>query len=82
MPVFHFVNTVDTLSTSGCFPRNSLLKRSPKKVGVKGKAIGSQGKEIINNVISFMCREAEDGLTIPLANHRFVYIYYIAFIKI
>lgn len=43
---------------------------SPKKIGIKGKIIKSQAREIINNVIKFMQQEAENGIQIPLSNYR------------
>jgi hypothetical protein len=43
---------------------------TPKKVGVPGKGIHSQTKEVIANVLKFMREEAEKGITIPLANFK------------
>lgn len=48
---------------------------SPKKVGKRGVIIHSQGREIVSNVSNFMKKEAEDGITIPLKNYRYVIIY-------
>ena len=45
---------------------------SPKKIGVKGKGIGSQGREIINNVTKFMEQESETGIKIPITQYRHV----------
>lgn len=45
---------------------------SPKKVGKCGLIIHSQGREIVSNVSNFMKKEAEEGVTIPLKNHRYV----------
>lgn len=42
-----------------------------RKVGIKGKVIHSQGREIIANVLSFFKEEAAKGSpVIPLANFR------------
>lgn len=41
-----------------------------KLVGVKGKPIEGQAREIINNVLIFMKKEAEGGLQIPIRNYR------------
>lgn len=45
---------------------------SPKKIGKRGIIIHSQGREIVSNVSEFMKKEAEEGSTIPLKNHRYV----------
>lgn len=45
---------------------------SPKKFGKQGLIIRSQGREIICNVSNFMKKEAEEGITIPLKNFRYV----------
>lgn len=47
----------------------------PKKVGTQGLIIRSQGRELVANVSNFMKKEAEEGITIPLKNHRFVLNY-------
>lgn len=40
-------------------------------VGIKGKIIHSQGREIISNVLEFMKQEANNGVpTIPLTNFK------------
>ncbi|XP_056645053.1 uncharacterized protein LOC130450600 [Diorhabda sublineata] len=41
-----------------------------KKVGKQGLIIRSQGREIISNIINFMKKEADEGVTIPLKNYR------------
>lgn len=42
-----------------------------RKIGIKGKVIHSQGREIIANIIKFMKQEAEhDAPIIPLANFK------------
>ena len=41
-----------------------------KSIGIRGKAIHSQAREVIANVLQFMKEEAEHGLKIPLANFR------------
>lgn len=39
-------------------------------IGVRGKLLGSQAREIIANIIHFMKAEAENGALIPLTNFR------------
>lgn len=47
------------------------MASSSKKVGVKGKVIHSQGREIIANVLKFMKEEAENKHPIiPLTNYK------------
>ncbi|KAK4886753.1 hypothetical protein RN001_003024 [Aquatica leii] len=46
------------------------MDSSSKKVGVRGKIIHSQGREIIANVLKFFKQEAENGVTIPLTNFK------------
>jgi hypothetical protein len=42
-----------------------------KKLGIKGKVIHSQGREIISNILNFMKEEAANGtIIIPLANFK------------
>lgn len=48
---------------------------SPKKVGVKGKALSSRSRELVNNVRKFMKAEAESGLVCPLENYRYVFYF-------
>jgi hypothetical protein len=44
---------------------------SSKKLGIKGKVIHSQGREMISNILNFMKEEAANGTTIiPLANFK------------
>jgi hypothetical protein len=44
---------------------------SSKKLGIKGKVIHSQGREIISNILNFMKQETANGTTIiPLANFK------------
>lgn len=46
------------------------MSTTKKSVGVKGKILRSQAREIIANVLQFMREEAEHGLKIPLANFK------------
>lgn len=39
-------------------------------VGVPGKVLHSQAREIVANVLLFMQEEAKDGIKIPLANYK------------
>lgn len=48
----------------------SCVVMAPKKIGVKGKPLTSQTREIIDNVSKFMENEAKGGLQIPLKNYR------------
>lgn len=43
---------------------------SNKTIGVSGKIIDSQARELISNVLDFMKKEATEGLTIPLTNFK------------
>ena len=45
-------------------------KHVPQKIGVKGKGIGSQGLEIINNVTKFMEQESKTGIKIPITQYK------------
>ena len=48
-----------------------LSAMSEKKVGVKGKVVHSQAREIIANVMKFMKREADNGSPlVPLSNFK------------
>lgn len=40
-----------------------------KLVGVKGKVIHRQGRQIVHNVMQFMQNEAENGPSIPIVNY-------------
>ncbi|CAH2012235.1 unnamed protein product [Acanthoscelides obtectus] len=42
---------------------------APKKLG-RGRVLHSQSCEIVNNIIKFMKKEAEEGISIPLTNYR------------
>lgn len=47
------------------------LKVPPKKtLGIKGKVIHRQAREVINNVFTFMKYEAQNGIKIPISNYR------------
>ncbi|CAH1181034.1 unnamed protein product [Phyllotreta striolata] len=47
------------------------LKVPPKKtLGIKGKIIHRQAREVINNVFTFMKEEAQNGIKIPISNYR------------
>lgn len=41
-----------------------------KSIGIKGKVIHSQAREVIASVLQFMKEEAEHGLKIPLTNFK------------
>ncbi|CAH1997603.1 unnamed protein product [Acanthoscelides obtectus] len=41
---------------------------APKKLG-RGRVLHSQSCEIVNNIIKFMKKEAEEGISIPLTNY-------------
>lgn len=41
-----------------------------KTLGIKGKVIHKQTREVIHNVYKFMKDEARNGTKIPLANYR------------
>lgn len=43
---------------------------SKTTLGIKGKVLHSQTREAIANVLDFMKEEAENGITIPLANFK------------
>ncbi|CAH1957167.1 unnamed protein product [Acanthoscelides obtectus] len=42
---------------------------APKKLG-RGRVLHSQSCEIVNNIIQFMKKEAEEGISIPLTYYR------------
>ncbi|CAH1987353.1 unnamed protein product [Acanthoscelides obtectus] len=42
---------------------------APKKL-LRGRVLHSQSCEIVNNIIKFMKKEAEEGISIPLTNYR------------
>ncbi|KAK4881538.1 hypothetical protein RN001_004857 [Aquatica leii] len=46
------------------------MHSSSMKIGVRGKIINSQGREIIANVLKFFKQEAENGVTVPLTNFK------------
>lgn len=43
---------------------------APKRIGLKGRSLNSQTREIIYNITKFMEKEANEGFQIPLKNYR------------
>ena len=41
-----------------------------KSIGIRGKPLRSQTREVIANVLEFMQAEAQSGVQIPLANYK------------
>ncbi|KAF5282670.1 hypothetical protein FQA39_LY17530 [Lamprigera yunnana] len=53
-----------------CIFSHKRMANISKQIGVCGKILRSQAREIVANIIEFMTQETKEGLTIPLSNFK------------